>query len=306
MKRKEEVMIRALLILLALMAIGLLTPTSYVSATNSDIPIVLVAPFENLSGVRSMITYEAATGRHPDYPKRTFVVDRYSEAPKHILEDILINLGAKVIERQRLDAILLETELGRLSGLVDPEKAIRLGKMLGANFIIMGTITNVGSRRERFSGYGISTSNEVVTCSVRVRAIDVRSGSVLFSMTVQGSGTFMSSNFGGVNDSDVAYAVIQDALFKLKSDKNFKQAIMQGESATPGQEVTVKFAPIPDNSDVVIDGIYKGGSPLVISLPSGRSIRVKISKAGYETWEATVVPADGLLVKPELEKKPKP
>lgn len=291
---------------MAFLALSLITPVRNTSGTRNAKPFVLVVPFENLSSVRAMITYEVATGTHPDRPKRSFRVDRYSEAPRHILEDILINLGARVVERQRLDAILFETKFGKFSGLVDPDRAIRLGKMVGANSIIMGTITDVRSRREKFSGYGITTTNDVVTCSIRVRVMDVESGSVRFSMIVRGSETFMSSSIGGVSDSDVAYAVIEDALEKLRADRSFKEAILPGESAISGRQVNVKFAPIPENSDIEIDGIYRGGSPLVAALPMGRQVRVQISKAGYETWEATVIPTEGLIVKPELEKKLKP
>ncbi len=36
--------------------------------------------------------------------------------------------------------MLVETEFGALSGLVDSDKAVKLGKMLDANLIVMGTI----------------------------------------------------------------------------------------------------------------------------------------------------------------------
>jgi curli biogenesis system outer membrane secretion channel CsgG len=274
----------------------------YANTGASDNQVILVAPFENLSSARSMILYEVATGDDPQNPKRSFYVDRYSEAPRHILEDILVSLGANVVERQRLDAILLEAEAGKLSGLIDSEKAIRIGKILGANSIIMGTITDVRTERSTFWGYGISTINDVVTCGVRIRLIDAETGTIRFSSSVQGTQAYSSSRFGGVKNSDVAYSVIENALKKLKEDEYFRDAVT-GLSAFSGQGVAVQFTPNPDNSDIEIDGIYHGGSPLLVKLRRGQAVRIKISKAGYLPWEATIIPSDGFLVKPELKKE---
>jgi hypothetical protein len=89
-------------------------------------PAVLVPPFENVSRVHKNISYEMATGTNPNRPKRRFLVDRLTEAPRSILENRLVNLpGLTVLERQRIDALLVETQFG-LSGLVDPEKAIKI------------------------------------------------------------------------------------------------------------------------------------------------------------------------------------
>jgi len=302
-KLKAEASMKKLnIVILILIIIGLLSP-KHTAASKNDKPIVIVAPFENLSGVRSMITYEVATSSNPNNPKRSFRVDRYSEAPRHILEDIVTNLGAVPVERQRLDALLLEIEFGRLSGLIDPVKAIKLGKMLGADTVIMGTIISVQSRKTKFKGYGISTTNEIVTCSIRVRIIDVESTKETFSKIVKGSATFSSSNFGGVSDSDVAFTVIENALNNLKDDKDFRQALLPEKAFSVGKEVPIKFNPIPENCDIEIDGIYQGGSPLTVNLPIGREVRVKISKMGYDAWEATIVPKEGLIVSPELQKK---
>ena len=300
--------IPALYALLGLMfaATGFLGRTE---AADRKTPVVLVPPFENLSSAKAYTSYEVATSSNPNSPKRTFQVDRYTEAPRAVLEDILGAIpGVKIVERQRVDAILLESEFGRLSGLVDAEKAVKLGKLLGANAVVMGTVLDVSSRSKEFSGYGIATRNTVVTGSVRIRVVDIESGHVSFSRISKGSATFLTSNFGGVNNSDVAYAVIEGALENLRSDDDFKarmsgvqdKQLAAADSRTP-QLIEVEFMPKPDNCDVEIDGKYVGGSPLKRKLATGKEYKVRISKAGHTPWEGSVVPEAGLRISKELE-----
>ena len=268
--------------------------------------VVLVPPFENLSKVKSMVVYEVATSSNPDNPKRQFHVDRYSEAPRAVLEDILQGIdGVTAVERTRVDAILLESEFGRLSGLVDSEKAAKMGKMLGASTIIMGSILDVASTKKSFSGYGIRTDTVVVRSSIRVRIMDIESGNLTLSKIVRGSVSYSSSNFGGVEDSDVAYSVIESTLESLRDDSEFKTAVATGKhSGSSGglANVEVEFSPVPENSDIEIEGTYVGGSPLKKTLPAGKPVKLRIAKAGYKSWETTITPENGMRITKELER----
>ncbi len=58
--------------------------------------VVLVPPFENLSTAKSMITYQVPAGRDLGSPRSSFNVDRYTEAPRSILEDILGEIGGVI------------------------------------------------------------------------------------------------------------------------------------------------------------------------------------------------------------------
>lgn len=53
----------------------------------------------------------------------------------------LLKHGADVVERQRLEAILKEQQLSS-SGILDPETTKKLGKILGVDAIIVGTVSN--------------------------------------------------------------------------------------------------------------------------------------------------------------------
>jgi serine/threonine protein kinase len=190
-------------------------------------PVMVVLPFENQSKAHQEISYEVGAGNNEDNPKRTFTVDRFSEAPRSILEDVLANMnGPKVVERQRVDSLLMEAEFGAMSGLVDQEKGVRLGKMLGANEIVMGTIIDLRDDNREFDGYGIKRNVTDVVCQIRIRVIEIETGAVRFSKTVQAKKTFTASSTGATNSSDRNYAAVETCLHQLNDDSQFEGALV--------------------------------------------------------------------------------
>lgn len=277
-------------------------------------PVVLVPPFENQSKSHPKIAYQVGPGNKEGRPKRSFTVDRFTEAPRSILEDMLVNTdGITIVERQRVDALLVETEFGAMSGLVDQEKAVKLGKLLGANVILMGTITDISEEVREFQGYGIKTKKTDVTCQIRVRLLDIETGAVRLSKVVKGTKSYSASTFGksdtekGKGDQDDRhFAAIEAALQQLDKDAQFKAGLFEkrvvtSDSATPAGLVEVEFSPKPDNCDIEIDGKYVGGSPLKRQLPAGKEVKVRITKGGFKEWEGVIAPEKGLKITRELD-----
>src|SRR5690349_16800353 len=55
-------------------------------------PVVLVPPFENLAKQHDYILYDVPDGTSPNRPRRQYRVDRYTEAPRALFEDALVNM----------------------------------------------------------------------------------------------------------------------------------------------------------------------------------------------------------------------
>src|SRR5690606_9494871 len=65
----------------------------------------------------------------------------------------------QVVERAKLRSIITEHGFNT-SGLVDQtESAIELGKLLGAEYILTGSLMNLDIEEKSFSGYGITSKN---------------------------------------------------------------------------------------------------------------------------------------------------
>lgn len=271
-------------------------------AKPADKVVVLVPPFENLAKQRDYVMYDAPDGTDPKRPRRQYRIDRYTEAPRAAFEDTLANTaGVTVVERKRVDTILVEGEFGANSGLVvDSDKSLKLGKMIGANRILIGSIIDIAEETKSFQGYGVKTENTVVTAEVRVRMLD-ETGAQLYSKTFKGSKTYTKTTFGQTKSGDRHYAAVKEAVAGVAADPKFKEAVLGKAVAADEGLLEVEFAPKPANCDVEIDGKYVGGSPLKRKLRSGTEYKVRISKAGFKEWSGVITPEAGLKITRELE-----
>jgi len=178
---------------------------------------VLVSLFENLSKEKDVVTYEANSNSSSlDFRRKVFSVDRYSEIPRSLLEDRLVGLGVNVVERQSLNKLLLENEFITNSGLADTTTAIEVGKMLGANTLVVGTITDISQERKTFKGYGIRTDSLVVVTNLRVRVIDVEQGEIVYSKNAKGS-----ANIKYGTAKPPIYDSVEDAVKNIVNDEKF-------------------------------------------------------------------------------------
>jgi curli biogenesis system outer membrane secretion channel CsgG len=94
----------------------------------------------------------------------------------------LVNSGKfSVIERNRLDDILKEHNL-TAQGAVTPQTAVELGKLLGVELMVMGSITEFG-----FERYGAGITSRFhgtmyrYTCKIDVRVVNVQTAEILYA-----------------------------------------------------------------------------------------------------------------------------
>jgi hypothetical protein len=99
-------------------------------------------------------------------PKTTIAVvsiaSRDIESAEFVVDElayIIVSSGNfKVVDRKSLDAIRSEQNF-QTSGDVDDDSAVSIGKLLGANIVITGSITGVGStRRLRLKALDVTTA----------------------------------------------------------------------------------------------------------------------------------------------------
>lgn len=196
------------------------------SASNVRKNVILVPPFENLTGYTSEIKVERSGDIESFSKKIQVTTDRYSESPRTILEDILVSIpNVSVVERQQLDKLLLESEYTRSSGIVDAKFALEIGRQLGANAVMIGTIVNLNEEKSTFSGYGIKTDRVAVVATVRIRLIDIKSSAIIYSETIKGQSDSMVTNYGGVKPNDLAFLAIDRAINSLKDNTRFIEKI---------------------------------------------------------------------------------
>ena len=84
----------------------------------------------------------------------------------------------EVIDRGSLSAVLKEQRLGA-TGIVDPGTAVQIGKILGVDYLIIGTVIYAGIDDSLFLNTGAKVS-------IAVRMIDVATGEIVFAEKADG------------------------------------------------------------------------------------------------------------------------
>ena len=88
----------------------------------------------------------------------------------------------RVFERAKLDAILQEQGFQHFSGLVDQTTAVKLGKMIGVDSILTGSLTNVAFVKGEVFKFGpLKIRKSYVKVVMTIRIIDVTTAEILFS-----------------------------------------------------------------------------------------------------------------------------
>lgn len=104
------------------------------------------------------------------------------QSASEILSVMLVQTGKfNVVERDKLRAIVIEHGLAE-SGLVDlNESAIQVGRFLGADFLITGSVVSYEERIVKFTGYGLNTKKTIGEMTVSVKVLNVNSGKIEFA-----------------------------------------------------------------------------------------------------------------------------
>jgi len=91
----------------------------------------------------------------------------------------------RVFERSKLDLLLQEQDFQNFSGLVDQTTAVKLGKMIGVDAILTGSLTDVAfleGMRGKIGPFNFKKSYIKVLMTIHI--IDVTTGEILYS-TIQ-------------------------------------------------------------------------------------------------------------------------
>jgi curli biogenesis system outer membrane secretion channel CsgG len=103
----------------------------------------------------------------------------------------------RMIERNRID-ILLEEIKFQQTGLVDPATAAQIGKQLGAEAYILGSVVSVSARDEWRSVKFAEKTTRWVDVEAEAKLVDVQTGEILASGRAMGkSKTAEKHAFGG-------------------------------------------------------------------------------------------------------------
>lgn len=131
------------------------------------------------------------------------------EGVADMLVTALVKSGKfSVIERQELEKVLSEQKLGE-SGLVTAETAPKVGKLLGVELLVVGSISEFGTKENKVSG-GLSfisggIKSKTSRAVVDVRLVNTVTGEIVAAETEEGeeSTTGISFDYEGIDFSNM-------------------------------------------------------------------------------------------------------
>ena len=136
----------------------------------------------------------------------------------------------RVVEREQLEALMQEKGL-TLSGDVDPKTAVKVGKLLGVNYLLTGAVTEYGTTGTNVDTPwvgnlpSVSVGKKTFTAAMNARLIDTSTGEIVWADEGRGeekaSKVHVGGFGGGVDDEHmfdkVLKPVIQQLMASLKA-----------------------------------------------------------------------------------------
>jgi curli biogenesis system outer membrane secretion channel CsgG len=148
-----------------------------------------------------------------------------AEAAQDVFVTELVKSGKfRVVEREQLQALMQEKNL-TLSGDVDPATAVRVGKLLGVNYLLTGAVTEYGVTEK--GGHapgirrlpGVSAGKKTFVAAMNARLINTSTGEIVWADEARGEESsvkvFVGGFGGGVDDDRMFDKVLKPVIQQL-------------------------------------------------------------------------------------------
>ena len=223
----------------ALLGISSTAGTAYAQSTNSERIRVAVLDFD-FSPTDSGFLWAGRAG-----------------GVNELLVNKLVQDGTySVIERSRIDAILAEQDFGA-SGRVDASTAAEIGRILGVDAVIFGTVTEFTVDRQTSRGsvgfFGVTAGTDSEEANVRLNARMVSTSTAEILAVAEGMGAadqsdssvFILGTGGGTNTDNT------DRLLSAASEQAIDQVVV--ELVGVSERLAALPAALPDVEAIVAD-----------------------------------------------------
>src|SRR3954469_13625384 len=132
--------------------------------------------------------------------KAPYAQARIGQTATDILITELVKSGKFiVVERDKMNKLLEEQKLGQ-SGAIDPNTAARVGKILGLNAIVTGSVSQFGLKSEGKDFIISQSKQQIVECTVDIRVVDAETGQILLADSGKGVVRKASGKFLGMGN----------------------------------------------------------------------------------------------------------
>jgi len=228
-----------------------------------------------------------------------------------IVEKLVKSGNYRVIERKAIQKILAEQNFSN-SDRVDPNSAAKIGRLIGCDAIIMGSITQfgrddkqtnvggdvVGGRLSKYGigGFGRKNSKAVVGLSARLVSVDT--GEILAVANGKGESTRSGTNIlGSGGSSGAAVGGLVDMTSSNFANTVLGEAVGEASGQLVG-ELNASSSRIPGKT-IVIDGLVAdvSGNQLILNVGTRSGVKVGDTLMVRRTGREIRDPATGKVLR---------
>ena len=221
-----------------------------------------------------------------------------SQALVELFTTALVERGAvRVFERKRLEAILKEQNLS-MSGNVDPATAVKIGKLIGVQYILTGKITRFAYKGKSFDAFfkiGFKFKNKKLEGRLDIRLIRTDTGEVVYVDKGMGEKKFMNlriATIGGGTDydetmvNDIFEPIVEQMADKLSKKVQELKIESPEMSVKQGKVIAVKgnivYVNLGERNGVQTGDVFtvKKKGEVLIDPDTGEELGAEMQKVG--------------------------
>ena len=238
----------------------------------------------------------------------------------------LVTVGADPNERSATTKAAV-TETARVASIASPNQldqifskstsALRLAQNLGADLLLVASITSLGSEKRTFEDGAFKTVNQIHTLRLSYKILDAVDAGSLTADTVKVVKTVRFTENASSENSDLINEMLDEASALVAKSLDRKPLISAAPEKTGLVEITVSCGmsdlaqqpvSVPDirvgpdgtlvistnrlgilvlDATVEVNGAALGSAPGAFKVPPGLN-KMRISRDGFNDWEKTV------------------
>jgi curli biogenesis system outer membrane secretion channel CsgG len=226
-----------------------------------------------------------------------------------IVKNLVRDGTYSVIERRALDAVLSEQEFST-SDRANPSSAAEIGKVLGVDAIILGSITQFGTEKKktsigglagRWGGWGggeVGTSEGKAVVAIDARVIDVDTAEILAVGEGKGESSRSGLLLGGACGGGGGFG--GGAIDMSSSD--FRETILGEATHSAADAVTLDLVKANERipvREVIIEGLmaYVDGNFVIVNVGSNHGLKEGTELKVERVREVIKDPASGKVLR---------
>lgn len=185
----------------------------------------------------------------------------------------------QIYERDKLASIIKDQDLG-VSGRFDASTAPQLGKIIGVQYIVTGSVTEYGDSSQGGYGKGLGVGKKGYHAAVDIRIVNVETGQIVFAESGEGDEASLSVSFKGIGGGEKF------------NEKKATEAMRKAINSVADKIANAKLTAVTGGGD------GSANVEILIADVDGKTVMLnKGSNAGLSSGDTVVVKRKGKVIK---------